>query len=75
MPVPTPSSTIIWLFVVLAFVVLILSTLMFLASRYKRCSSYQILVTYGRVGKNQSARCIHGADFEPERYCYFCDKC
>ena len=60
MPVPMPSSTIIWLFVVLAFVVLILSTLMFLASRYKRCSSDQILVTYGRVGKNQSARCIHG---------------
>lgn len=55
-----PSPTIIWLFVILAFVILILSTLMFLASRYKRCASDQILVTYGRVGKNQSARCIHG---------------
>ncbi|HDS85053.1 MAG TPA: flotillin family protein [Phycisphaerales bacterium] len=55
-----PSSTIIWLFVILAFVILVLSTLMFLASRYKRCASDQILVTYGRVGKNQSARCIHG---------------
>ncbi|HOK65603.1 MAG TPA: SPFH domain-containing protein [Anaerohalosphaeraceae bacterium] len=33
---------------------------MFLASRYRRCSSDQILVIYGRVGKNQTARCIHG---------------
>jgi len=57
---PMPSSTVIWVFAVLAFVVLVLSLLMFLASRYKRCSSDQILVTYGRVGKNQSARCIHG---------------
>jgi flotillin len=32
----------------------------FLASRYRRCSSDQILVIYGRVGKNQTARCIHG---------------
>ncbi|NLX14931.1 MAG: flotillin family protein [Phycisphaerales bacterium] len=54
-----PATT-IWLFVIVAFVVLVLSTLMFLASRYKRCSSDQILVIYGRVGKNQSARCIHG---------------
>ena len=46
-----PSSTVIWLFVVLAFVVLILSTLMFLASRYKRCSSDQILVTYAASAK------------------------
>ncbi|MHC5180401.1 MAG: flotillin family protein, partial [Planctomycetota bacterium] len=37
-----------------------LSLIMFLASRYRRCSSDQILVVYGKVGKNQSARCIHG---------------
>lgn len=55
-----PPATTVWLFVILAFVGLILSTLMFLASRYKRCSSDQILVIYGRVGANQSARCIHG---------------
>lgn len=35
---------------------------MFLAvvSRYKRCSSDQILVVFGKVGKSGSSRCIHG---------------
>lgn len=32
----------------------------FLASRYKRCPSDKVLVVYGKVGKGQSARCIHG---------------
>jgi len=54
------SSALLWLMVIIAFAVLFLSTIMFLASRYRRCSSDQILVIYGRVGKNQSARCIHG---------------
>jgi flotillin len=54
------NSALLWLVVVIAFAVLVLSTIMFLASRYRRCSSDQILVIYGRVGKNQSARCIHG---------------
>jgi flotillin len=34
--------------------------LIFLASRYKRCPSDKVLVVYGKVGKGQSARCIHG---------------
>lgn len=29
-------------------------------SRYKRCPSDKILVIYGKTGKGQSARCIHG---------------
>lgn len=29
-------------------------------SRYKRCPSDRVLVIYGKTGKNQSARCIHG---------------
>ena len=33
-----------------AFVVLVVSVLLFLASRYKRCPSDQILVIYGKVG-------------------------
>ncbi len=43
-------------FVVVAF----MSTIMFFASRYKRCPSDRILVVYGRVGKDQSSKCIHG---------------
>ncbi len=42
------------------FFTLIISTLVFLASRYKRCPSDQILVVYGKVGEGKSARCIHG---------------
>jgi flotillin len=55
-----PSSSVLWLFAIVAFAILVFATIMFLASRYKRCSSDQILVIYGRVGLNQSARCIHG---------------
>ncbi len=32
----------------------------FLAKRYRRCPSNRILVIYGRVGKDKSARCLHG---------------
>jgi flotillin len=34
--------------------------LIYLLKRYKRCPSDKILVVYGRVGKGQSSRCIHG---------------
>jgi flotillin len=34
--------------------------IVFLASRYKRCSSNQILVIYGKVGGGKSSRCLHG---------------
>jgi flotillin len=40
--------------------VLLFATMMFFASRYKRCPSDRILVVYGKVGGNQSARCTHG---------------
>lgn len=46
--------------VVFAFIILITVTLLFFASRYKRCASDEILVVYGKVGEGQSARCIHG---------------
>jgi flotillin len=35
-------------------------TLMFIASRYRRCPSDRILVVYGKVGGQKSARCYHG---------------
>jgi flotillin len=34
--------------------------LLFAVNQYKRCASNEILVIYGRVGGNQTARCIHG---------------
>lgn len=50
----------LWVIVIIAGVVLFAFTAMILASRFKRCPSDAILVIYGRVGKEQSARCIHG---------------
>jgi flotillin len=49
-----------WMLPVVAFLFLFVSTLVFLASRYKRCPSDMILVIFGKVGAGQSARCIHG---------------
>ncbi len=49
-----------WMLPIVAFLVLIVSTIIFLASRYMRCPSDKILVLYGKVGEGQSARCIHG---------------
>jgi flotillin len=50
----------LWLIVIVAFILLLVSTILFLASRYKRCPSDRILVIYGKVGQDQSARCVHG---------------
>jgi len=49
-----------WSLPIVAFLILVVSTIIFLASRYKRCPSDKILVIYGKVGIGQSARCIHG---------------
>ncbi len=49
-----------WAIVLVAFVLLVMMTLIFLASRYKRCPSDQILVIFGKVGAGQSAECLHG---------------
>jgi len=49
-----------WGLAILAFMILVVTTMMFLASRYKRCPSDMILVVYGKVGEGQSSRCIHG---------------
>ncbi len=50
----------LWILPIAAFVFLVLTTLIFFASRYKRCPSDKILVIYGKVGAGQSANCIHG---------------
>jgi flotillin len=46
-------------------VILFLSVIMFVVSRYRRCPSDKIMVIYGKVGTSKdgtaiSARCIHG---------------
>lgn len=38
----------------------VFGTLVFIASRYRRCPSDRILVVYGKVGGQKSARCNHG---------------
>ncbi len=40
--------------------VLVFVTVSLVAGRYKRCPSDRILVVYGRVKANKSARCYHG---------------
>ena len=49
-----------WIWVVVFLILITVFTILFLASRYKRCPSDRILVIYGRVGRGESARCIHG---------------
>ena len=51
--------------VVVAIVFVIISFVIWLASRYKKCPSDKIMVVYGSIGKNKdgtnrSAKCIHG---------------
>lgn len=45
---------------VVAFVILVFFTIVFMASRYKRCPSDKILVIYGRVEKGRSSKTLHG---------------
>ncbi len=49
-----------WLFAVVALVFIVLSTVIFLSTRYKRCPSDRILVVYGKVKEGQASRCVHG---------------
>jgi len=55
-----PPTGGLWLLAIVAFVVVVLFTIIFLASRYKRCPSDKILVVYGKVGVGRPAKCIHG---------------
>ncbi|HEY8241146.1 MAG TPA: SPFH domain-containing protein, partial [Kiritimatiellia bacterium] len=49
-----------WVIAIAAGIILLVSTLLFLAARFKRCPSDKILVVFGKVGEGQTARCIHG---------------
>lgn len=46
--------------IVTVLVLLILSIVLMLASRYKKCPPDKIMVIYGKVGTDKSSKCIHG---------------
>jgi len=48
------------MFPIFLLILIVLFMFAYLAKRYKRCPSDQILVVYGKVGTGRSARCIHG---------------
>jgi flotillin len=48
------------LIAIAALIIILVAMVMALLSRYRRCPSDMILVVYGKVGKGQSAKCVHG---------------
>jgi len=46
--------------IVLAVGMILLSAFLMLAKRYKRCPSNRVLVIYGKTGKGNAAKCVHG---------------
>ena len=53
------------IFLVCAIVLVVISFIVWICSRYKKCPSDKIMVIYGSIGKNndgsnRSAKCIHG---------------
>ena len=48
------------LYLILIIVAVVFVTFAAILARYKRCPSDKILVIYGKTGKNNSAKCIHG---------------
>jgi flotillin len=57
---PVSLSDLPYLFLIGGLAFLVLSSFWVLATRFKRCPSDKVLVVYGKVGKGQSAKCIHG---------------
>ena len=54
------SSESIMLIVIAAPVIIMVGTVAYWASRYKKCPSNKILVVYGHVGGGKSAKTLHG---------------
>jgi flotillin len=61
---PTPllafTFDLIWPILAVIAAATVFGTLVFIASRYRRCPSDRILVVYGKVGGQKSAKCYHG---------------
>ena len=55
------AATAFWIAaLVFGVLILFLGTIAIVKATYKRCSSNQVLVIYGRTGKGQAAKTIHG---------------
>ncbi len=48
------------LILIVSLIVVVLGTLIFFFSRYKRCPSDRVLVIYGKTSGGGSSKCIHG---------------
>ncbi len=48
------------IYLILIIVAVVVVTFAAILKRYKRCPSDKVLVIYGKTGKNNSAKCIHG---------------
>ncbi len=48
------------LILIISLAVVGLGMLIFFFSRYQKCPSDRILVIYGKTGKGQSSKCLHG---------------
>jgi len=58
---PISAATLFWLIVLVAFVAFVFfSTIILLKSNYKRCSSNQVLVIFGKTTKGYAAKTVHG---------------
>jgi flotillin len=53
-------DTTILILSVIVFITILFLAAMFMISRFRRCPSDKVLVISGRVGKGESARCMHG---------------
>ena len=64
-PLQTPATPqALWILVgVVAVVLFILSLILMLVTRYKRCPSNRVLVIYGWVGKGEPSKCLHGGSY------------
>lgn len=60
MPNFLPMGSLVILAGIVLFAILVCSFFLLLIKRYKRCPSNRIMVIYGKVGKGNTARCIHG---------------
>ncbi|HWB01906.1 MAG TPA: SPFH domain-containing protein [Verrucomicrobiales bacterium] len=56
----TDGSSLPAIIIIAIAAVIVFATFIFFASRYKRCPSDRILVVYGKVAGQKSARCYHG---------------
>jgi flotillin len=58
---PISDETLFWLAVLGIFVAFVFfSTIILLKSNYKRCSSNQVLVIFGKTTRGQAAKTVHG---------------